>query len=297
MTTLYNEETTVQVSYFDEDGWWSGNGEESVLVGMSLPALCTANVFIPTDNAHTGRYVDGMWLEYKDLRGAHYWDVDGNEYVITSRLEDFPDGAVLVDPPAYDRETQHIHFDGTHWDIYENLIGQTYWMQVGDDVCEYTVHERLFKLPARSTLTAPPHVEKYHALQINGEGEYYTVEDYRGQIAYLKSGGGSYQIDHLGPPKADYTLLEPQQFDVWDETQWVYSQELADEFKSNEERIWRDEQLEWCDHEVNRITDASFAGIEYTAAASESELRAYRLALRDYPQKDGFPHCDRPSLM
>ncbi|GAL07968.1 hypothetical protein JCM19237_348 [Photobacterium aphoticum] len=53
-------------------------------------------------------------------------------------------------------------------------------------------------------------------------------------------------------------------------------------------------ELTLVDHEINRIMDLEVATQE--SKAKEGELRAYRRALRDYPQQAEFPNCQRPSI-
>lgn len=65
------------------------------------------------------------------------------------------------------------------------------------------------------------------------------------------------------------------------------------EMVMSRERAWRDEEIKWADYEINKARDSEYLGYTVTDYPLR-ELTLYRQALRDYPQIDDFPACDRP---
>lgn len=57
--------------------------------------------------------------------------------------------------------------------------------------------------------------------------------------------------------------------------------------KAAEERAWRDAELDAADKAINTIEDVG---------GDATNFHKYRVALRDYPQQQGFPECARPTL-
>jgi len=57
--------------------------------------------------------------------------------------------------------------------------------------------------------------------------------------------------------------------------------------KAKCERLWRDAELRSIDFDINKIEDSGQAA---------TKQRAYRSALRDYPQQPDFPNGSRPAL-
>lgn len=55
------------------------------------------------------------------------------------------------------------------------------------------------------------------------------------------------------------------------------------------EREWRDAELIIADVGVNKAVDNN--------NGSDVVWRIYRVSLRDYPTKDGFPFCERPFIL
>lgn len=55
------------------------------------------------------------------------------------------------------------------------------------------------------------------------------------------------------------------------------------------ERGWRDLELARADIELLKVQDGDGTGLA-------SDWRAYRVALRNYPQQEGFPNCERPKF-
>ncbi|MCW8336151.1 phage tail assembly chaperone [Vibrio paucivorans] len=67
--------------------------------------------------------------------------------------------------------------------------------------------------------------------------------------------------------------------------QWIDSPEPTIEEKERIERKWRDTELFTVDHTINQLDDNGLDSNIY---------RQYRIALRDYPQQEGFPYSPRP---
>lgn len=81
-----------------------------------------------------------------------------------------------------------------------------------------------------------------------------------------------------------------QAYNAWlkegNEPESEHTQVELDEIKAWDERAWRNEQLAFADIEINKHSDNS--------DIMELEWRSYRIALRAYPEKAGFPASTRP---
>ena len=75
----------------------------------------------------------------------------------------------------------------------------------------------------------------------------------------------------------------------FDGIQFTFSLPLNNFDSSSAERIWRDAELRMADIEINKIQDGS-------SKSSLKQWRAYRNALRSWPEHEKYPNSDyRPS--
>ena len=72
-----------------------------------------------------------------------------------------------------------------------------------------------------------------HTLQKNGD-EILIVKDLRGKIVYNTETKQPLAVNYVGEIKDGYTELVPNEFDVWQNEQWVYDIEQAKQAKTKE---------------------------------------------------------------
>jgi len=98
------------------------------------------------------------------------------------------------------------------------------------DAEQSPLEEGVYLLPANATFEVPPSIGS-HQMQRWGGESWSIVPDYRLSIIYSKA-DKTILAAGLGETPEDIggTLLEPGQFDLWDENTgaWVFNQELAD---------------------------------------------------------------------
>lgn len=104
------------------------------------------------------------------------------------------------------------------------------------------------------------------------------VVDNRGKLKFLKESiFTTDEVRELGELDEKWTLKEPpSQFAVWDQS--------ADDWKENtdkKEHFWVEEQLKEMDRQLELVLDG-----DSRAKNTETEIRAYRKALRDYTSYD-----------
>lgn len=77
-------------------------------------------------------------------------------------------------------------------------------------------------LAANSTSIAPPDFQQGFTVIFNEITQVWSVvEDHRGEIVYSTEDKSSQKIDYLGPIRANFTKLKPEQFDTWNGIAWV----------------------------------------------------------------------------
>ena len=62
-----------------------------------IPAYATTDAPPDAEAGHARVFNGSTWVQAVDLRGTHYWDADGTEYVMES-LGEMPDDALLAKP-------------------------------------------------------------------------------------------------------------------------------------------------------------------------------------------------------
>lgn len=80
-------------------------------------------------------------------------------------------------------------------------------------------------MPGNSTEVNPGEEIEGHVHIFNGAG-WESVEDHRGEIAYLKSDGTPYTVSFVGPLRSDMTFVKPSTpYDEWNGNAWVINEE------------------------------------------------------------------------
>lgn len=105
-------------------------------------------------------------------------------------------------------------------------------------------------------------------------------------MKYFIDSSGQLYIDPIEENYEDLTELGKEEFEELHKEVC----ELRGGGKSEEERIWRNSELSRADIELLKVQDGDGTGLV-------SDWRAYRVALRNYPQQEGFPNCERPKFI
>lgn len=80
-------------------------------------------------------------------------------------------------------------------------------------------------MPGNSTVLNPGEEIEGHVHIFNGAG-WESVEDHRGEVAYLKSDGFPYTVSYVGPLRSDMTFVKPSTpYDEWNGNAWITNEE------------------------------------------------------------------------
>ncbi|PML54961.1 hypothetical protein [Vibrio lentus] len=309
MNQFLSKTQILSVSRISSEGWWLENTEEHVVKGTALGETFTQNLYTPSQIGMIARYdreQDKWSEEVEDMSWKPYWDINGQRFVIGEPDGEFPDKVIQEPPPEYDENTCTVLYrveDG--WKVFEILIDHTYYNEFGD---EFIVSDINFELPANHSWIKPPLTqsrgrELYSPKLINGE--WVSLIDYRGRVAYVKDrnadGLSDYEIRELGDVPDTHTLAEPNIYETWSDNKgWQYDIARHFPFKVEEEKVWRIGQLTQV---INRIDqyekDQNYPSELRTSPLTIEQynlLLLDRKLLSDYPNIEGFPFCERPTL-
>ncbi len=304
---FFDKSQHVQVSQITTDGWWLKNTNEHVSKGTALGDEFTINIYTPSATGMIARYdreTDTWSDEIKDMTFQSYWDESGYQYVIGEPDGDYPDWAIEEKPPEHDSDTQTVLFSKDNgWKVYEILIGEPYFDKWGN---EFLVSDFNFELPKEHTFTRPPKPQDGYGIKLVN-GLWVELVDYREEIAYAKDRDreeiNDYQIDTLGDIPETHTLLKPGTFDSWSDkaNTWQYDIERHRPFKASEETDWRTTELTNVINRIDQYEKDRNYPIELRTSPIKTEeqfllLLQDRKLLSDYPETDGFPFCERPTL-
>ncbi|GLR75995.1 hypothetical protein [Aliivibrio sifiae] len=307
MNKVQKKSITLHISRIHSEGWWLGNDKEHVAAGTALGSDCTTVIYEPSKKGMTGKFdaINQTWSEVEDKSLNEFFSPVGQFFVIGTPDGDYPDWAVLEVPPEFDPETQTVLYAEKKWTVYPIQIGNSYWNEEGQ---ELLISDFNFTLPEKHTFTRPPKVKKGYAVHLV-DGKWKQLEDHREQIAFSKDRDndekGDYQVEELGLLPNTHTLLEPEQFDSWNEElgQWQYDP-LRYRF------VWAQDEKQWQQVKLTKVeTELLFYAQDKQIPELYSELRKThysedeyfsllgdRILLNEYVQQDDFPECGRPTL-
>ncbi|WP_063655810.1 hypothetical protein [Aliivibrio fischeri] len=193
---------------------------------------------------------------------------------------------------------------GKYW-IYEKETKEV--NQIGLDAC---INTKMPEYP-RDSLTVKPLVDKdgfaVIACDFDDRGKPHStkyVSDFRNRNAYSKDRDQTkdYLITEIGEILQTHTLIEPKEFDSWNEEKniWEYDINRESPVKYQIEKEWRDETLLKVINRMEQYNqDNSLPSNLKCSPINESQffkLASDRVLLCDYTKKDNFPFCTRPKL-
>ncbi|EPA0454375.1 hypothetical protein ACQZMW_002351 [Vibrio fluvialis] len=303
MTPFFAQSQTVHVSRITSDGWWIENTTEHVSKGTALGNDFTQTLYTPSRGGMIARYdrATGTWSnEIEDMTWETYFDPHGNPFVIGEPDGQFPENAITQSPPEYDADSQTVLFKDGHWQVYPILLGQSFYDGYGN---EFKVSDYNFELPENHTFIPPPEPQSAQHAPKLVNGEWQQCLDYRGEMAYAtdRDNGENYRIEELGELPATHTLTEPELYDSWSDGQWQYDIERHRPFKAAEEKQWRDGELTRVLDRIDQYEKDQSYPPELRTSPIKTEadylkLLQDRKTLSDYPESDGFPFGQRPTL-
>lgn len=137
-------------------------------------------------------------------------------------------------------------------------------------------------VPASATLIPPPLEEGYLSFFDEEKQEWFNLKDARGKYFSVKD-GSVVEIDYLGEiPEGLTTEAPPSPLHVYVDGEWKLDENLVNHEKATAARMWRNAELFRADIELYKVQDGMGTG-------SVSEWRAYRCALRNWPDTADFP--------
>lgn len=139
--------------------------------------------------------------------------------------------------------------------------------------------QTVYMLPAHATATPPPEAGAGFAAVWNGAA-WELQEDHRGETHHATATGAALLIEDLGPLLLGLTPVAPGDHEVWDEVGqgWVLNEDAWAEAARTERNF--------------RLAASDATALPDYPHADETAREmwlAYRQALRDLPQQQGFP--------
>ncbi|XDF78829.1 hypothetical protein AAFX60_006910 [Aliivibrio fischeri] len=231
----------------------------------------------------------------------HHFDKNG-EYTLTKTWTihahtGLPAKSTLKPLPQLN-DNERAYFINDDWVKTEFFIGRKYYDEYAH---ELVINEFPFVLPDGHSFEKPlPKKDGYYVKLVNNQWVYLT--DNIDKTAYSKLDDNDFIIESNGELPDTHTLIERKAFSVWNEqsNDWIYQKELERPIKIIQEREWRDNQLNIVLSRIDQYEkDKNYPVELQTSLLSESqflELLNDRKLLCDYPQQQGFPFCERPTL-
>ncbi len=154
------------------------------------------------------------------------------------------------------------------------------------------MEEGALLVPAYAYRDAPPAAEIGFAVIRNG-GQWKLVKDLRGVIYSTANGAALDHLD-LGDLPEGFTQLPcPGPDHVWDGIAWILDEDMRRERLSQDERAWRNAQVESIKWLRERHRDEQDLQRDTTLAPPQfAGLLSYLQALRDWPQSEFFPEIE-----
>ncbi|WP_027696706.1 hypothetical protein [Vibrio litoralis] len=188
MREFYKTTQVINVSFFNANGIWEGNGEESVAAGTKLPPYCTDILYTPSNEGKWGVFnsENGKWSEINDMRGTPFWDIQGNSYVIQVVNGDIPDWGVTIAPPKCEAN-EALRFDGNAWHVLTNI----FWNEHG---YEFPIGDAI-ELPEWAITTQPPIYDSKNQTILFKDNKWLTYDILIGTPYYMENGEKVYVTD------------------------------------------------------------------------------------------------------
>lgn len=303
MPNFFTEDKEVNVSQITDKGWWVCNTTEHVAKGTALGDDFTQHIYTPSAEGKIARYnrtLDEWEQEVDDMTFKPYFDKQGKSYVIGQPDGEYPEWAIKDAPPAHDKDSQTVLYDEDGWRVFDIKLGEPYFDENG---FVKLVSDYNFTLPDNHSWDAPPDVEEGQAVKLIG-GSWCVLRDLRNSIAYAKNRTEheDYVVQKLGDLPNTHTEKPYCEFCSWDEdnNDWLYDVEIHRPYKTQEEKLWRDDALKAVLDRIDQYEkDQGYPTDLRTSSLTESEfyeLLVDRKALCDYPQSNDFPFGERPVL-
>lgn len=116
---------------------------------------------------------------------------------------------------------------------------------------------------------------------------YKYADDSQEQVAVYKDGSVEFMPTELAPIGVDILPAHG------DDDEADFQRQKA----THNERDWRDMELRAVLRDMDQLrNDREFGMTTYKGTATLEQLNAYRVMLCNYPDVEGFPYCDRPSM-
>lgn len=271
MIKFQDEDITLPVSQFCDDGWWLGNVDEYVSKGTALGEEYTETIYEPSQEGMIGRYDKSTdtWAETKNNALTEFYDEHGEGFVVGTPDGEVPEWGITEKPPTFDYEKQTIRYFDKKWNFFDLEIDKPYYNEYGDEFLVDTVE---FELPENHTFTKPPEKIEGFANVLN-DGDWSVVEDYRGKIAYNKQTQDEILIETVGEIDAEYTLKKPNHvIDMWNGEEWFTDLDKKYDFDVNAvNRIRRAQYSERVDPLMAEARIKRLQGFEENATELETQ--------------------------
>lgn len=306
--TFYTKTQTVKVSYFDDDGWWIGNGNQHVAAHTTLPPHATDIIYNPTSKSKIAKFdkVNKQWLpEISDARKIDYYTYDGRLIKVESPDSLEPKEVTTITPPNHDANTQRVFFDGAKWVTKETHLGKKYYDSHG---IERVVTSRDFELATNQSFSKrPKDVAGFVHIIVNNA--WIKKVDNIGKTAYAKDSGkhSDYLITDYNDIPDTHTLTVRPAYSEWDYgvSGWTYNQKLEEPTKKAIETNWLSTEInKRKDKLSNHLLDKQLSKVVGYVNLNQPKLTDSQVKqlseeikkLNDYANHQDFPFTPRPVI-
>ncbi|HDS1679143.1 TPA: hypothetical protein QEM39_000619 [Pseudomonas putida] len=151
------------------------------------------------------------------------------------------------------------------------------------------IDDSFLLIPAHATQAQPPVAGEHQAAVLQGD-DWLLTPDYRG-LVYSTADGAATQYFELGDLPEGFTHLAwPGEDHVWSESAWVLDETARAARLAEQERAWRNSEVERVKWLRERHRDEQDLQKETTLTAEQfAQLLTYLQELRDWPQSTAFP--------
>lgn len=305
---IYDKDGYVDVSYYDENGYWTHNGKEYTSEGTGLPPECTdiihnKNLNQPSSNKiafYNGKTAKfdkktETWTTVDTHIGVEFWDYEGNKFIVDRHIESLPSKAIL-DPPPKVKKNKIVRYINGKWEEAENNLGKTYY---NSDGFEGIVQEFGFKLNDNQTFTKKPISTKAGYEYRIEKGKWVLKKHHKSIVVYDKQTLDEMTLtNHYGELNDNLTTLEPpSSYYSFVNDKWEYDKEKERPDKTISEKNWVKEELEDLRHKlVDELISRQFLQAEILKKDEVLNLIKYKTDLNAYLLDPEFPFGVRPTL-